>query len=99
MATVKYGDFEWDDVKAKANEKKHKVSFKEATTAFIDEHALTIEDPQGNAGRFVLTGMSNKARVLFVVHAEMMNNKRTRIISARVAKTSEALQYTLGDAP
>lgn len=44
---------------------------------------------------------SNEApevRVLYVVHAEIINRNRTRIISARVAKKSEALQYTLGDA-
>ncbi|MGA7121229.1 MAG: BrnT family toxin [Polyangiaceae bacterium] len=34
MATVVYGDFEWDDAKAEANMRKHGVSFDEAATAF-----------------------------------------------------------------
>lgn len=97
MPTVVKGDFEWDIDKARLNEKKHGVSFDEALTAFGDEHQLTLEDPQGHADRFVLVGMSDKARVLFVVHAEI-TKRRTRIISARIASKKQAVQYALGDA-
>lgn len=97
MATRKRGGFEWDEAKAAANERKHGVSFDEATTAFFDEHQLLIDDPQGHADRFILIGMSSEARILFVVHAEVIDKKHTRIISARIATKREALEYTLGD--
>lgn len=97
MATVVRGDFEWDRAKAIANEKKHGVSFDEALTAFRDEHSLTLADPQGYEDRFVLVGMSDKERVLFVVHAEIVNKQRTRLISARIATKKQAVQYALGD--
>lgn len=99
MATVRSGDFEWDDAKGAANERKHGVSFGEAVTAFFDERYLTVEDPQGHADRFVLIGMSMEARILYVVHAEIVSKRRTRIISARLANKREALKYAMGDAP
>ena len=37
--------FEWDTDKVAANVRKHKVSFDEAETSFLDEDALVIEDP------------------------------------------------------
>ena len=98
MTTKKHGNYEWDENKNISNKKKHGVSFNEAVTAFFDNHALIIDDPQEHEDRFVLMGMSDKARVLYVIHAESINRKRTRIISARIATKSEALQYTLGDA-
>jgi uncharacterized DUF497 family protein len=99
VATVKSGDFEWDASKAATNEIKHGVSFEEAVTAFFDERYLAVEDPQGHADRFVLIGMSKEARILYVVHAEIVNVRRTRIISARLANKREALKYAMGDAP
>jgi len=91
------GDFEWDDAKATNNYRKHHVRFEEAVTAFFDEHSMIVDDPQGHDDRFVLIGMSGEARVLYVVHAEVVTKRRTRIISARIATKAEALQYTLGD--
>jgi uncharacterized protein len=99
VSTVKSGDFEWDDAKAEANARKHGVSFDEAVTAFFDERQLTVEDPQGKADRFILIGLSKEARILYVVHAEIINKRRTRIISARLAHKREVLEYTMGDAP
>ena len=37
--------FEWDEIKAAANARKHGVSFEEAQTAFLDENARLIDDP------------------------------------------------------
>lgn len=37
--------FEWDERKAIANVKKHGVSFEEAKSAFYDERARLIDDP------------------------------------------------------
>jgi hypothetical protein len=36
--------FEWDEIKARTNLRKHGVAFADATVVFEDEHALTIKD-------------------------------------------------------
>ncbi len=36
--------FDWDPRKAQSNERKHGVSFEEATTAFLDSDGLDGED-------------------------------------------------------
>lgn len=41
--------FEWDEVKAEANRKKHQVSFDEAATVFADPFSITIPDPDHSA--------------------------------------------------
>ena len=35
-------NFEWDEAKATANSRKHKVTFEEASTIFADELSLTV---------------------------------------------------------
>lgn len=40
MATVRVGEFEWDERKADANLAKHGISFQEAMTVFLDELAV-----------------------------------------------------------
>ena len=54
-------EFEWDQKKAKSNEKKHGISFSEACTIFGDPLELTIEDPKHSSGeyRFLSIGKSN----------------------------------------
>ena len=37
--------YEWDPKKAKANQRKHRVSFEEAATVFLDSLAVTYPDP------------------------------------------------------
>lgn len=37
--------FEWDPAKAVENKRKHRVSFEEAQTIFLDEFAVLIDDP------------------------------------------------------
>lgn len=85
--------FEWDPQKAKSNLKKHGVSFEEASTAFQDTFSLTIDDPlhSMDGERVVLIGMSNKNRLLVVVHTERGDN--IRIISARKATKEERKNY------
>ena len=62
--------FEWDARKSRANKKKHGVSFEEARTAFLDEHARVIRDPEhsDDEDRFVLLGLSVQLRILVVCH-------------------------------
>jgi hypothetical protein len=44
VATVVFGDFEWDDEKAAANVQKHGVTFEEAAAAFTDPFAIDKDD-------------------------------------------------------
>ena len=94
MTTVVYGDFEWDDAKAAANLAKHGIAFEEATTAMIDPRAVFLEDDSGSEARVVAIGMSEQARVLFVVHVE--RGVRDRLISARLATVGEEVLYAEG---
>ena len=85
--------FEWDEKKAYQNIKKHGVSFEEAATVFSDPLSITIYDPlhSKDEDRFVILGMSNKNRILVVVHTD--RDDRIRIISARKAIKKERKQY------
>ena len=87
--------FEWDRRKASANQRKHGVSFGEARSAFLDENARVIPDPEHSDGedRFVLLGLSVRLRIVVVVHAYREANDVIRIISARKADRSERKQY------
>lgn len=89
--------FEWDDEKAKANFKKHRVGFDEATTVFTDPFSVTIPDPKHSADeqRYVDIGNSDKGRVLVVVYTERGSN--IRIISCRKATPSERMLYEEGN--
>ena len=88
--------FEWDSSKASENLKKHRVSFEEAVTAFGDALSLTIRDPLHSEGeeRFVLVGITNRQRLVVVVHAEKRG--RIRLISARLATRAEKRSYEQG---
>ena len=87
--------FEWDRRKNAANKKKHGVSFEEARTAFTDEHALLVADPDhsDDEERFVLLGLSAALRVLVVCHCYRSSMDVIRIISARKANPDEAVEY------
>lgn len=87
--------FEWDSRKDAENQRKHGISFDEARTAFADEHALLLDDPDHFAAedRFVLLGLSAGFRVLVVIHTYRERDDTIRIISARKATRSEHQQY------
>lgn len=87
--------FSWDPRKAQANLRKHGVSFQEAETVFLDEHALLIDDPDPTSGeeRFLLLGLSVVARTLVVCHCVPGRGETIRIINARRADKQEQRQY------
>lgn len=87
--------FEWDENKNKANQKKHKVTFEEAQTAFYDENARLIPDPDHsqNEERFILLGLTDQLKMLVVVHCYRQNDEDIRIISARKTTKKEEKQY------
>ena len=62
--------FDWDESKASLNKKKHGISFEEAVTIFYDDHALEFHDPDQSEDedRFIMVGLSFKARTLVVSH-------------------------------
>ena len=88
-------EFEWEPKKAAANLKKHGVSFEEASTAFWDDHALVIDDPDHSLDeeRFVLLGLSSNVRLVTVVHCFGGKHDVIRIISARRATPGEQTSY------
>lgn len=84
---------EFDPTKSKINQKKHGVSFAEATSALLDPMALVREDPDSeDEARWILVGMSRQTRLLTVVYT-LRNEERIRLISARKATRKEAKQY------
>jgi uncharacterized DUF497 family protein len=85
--------FEWDEEKAKANLKKHRVGFDEAATVFTDSYSLTIHNPDHSADeqRYIDIGTSEKGRVLVVVYTERDSN--IRIVNCRKATPSERKLY------
>lgn len=88
--------FTWDLRKSADNVRKHGVSFEEAQSAFADEHALLIDDPDHSSGeeRFVLLGRSSLFRLLVVVHCYREPDNIIRLISARRATRPETEIYT-----
>ena len=86
---------EWDPRKSRSNKAKHGVSFEEARTAFLDEHARFIPDIEHSEeeDRFILMGLSIELRVLVVCHYNRESDQVVRIISARRADVSERRQY------
>jgi len=87
--------FEWDPRKAAVNFKKHGVSFEEAKSAFLDERAKLIDDPDHSEDedRFVLLGLSSALRILVVCHCYRSDAGAIRIISARKATARERKSY------
>jgi len=87
--------FEWDEAKNRSNRRKHGISFEEARTAFLDENARVVPDPDhsDDEERFVLLGLSISLRVLLVCHCFRKEDEVVRIISARKADRHEIKQY------
>ncbi|ANB02584.1 BrnT family toxin [Ectothiorhodospira sp. BSL-9] len=86
--------FDWDPHKDAVNRKKHGVSFQEARTAFTDEFARLIADPDHTdvEDRFILLGVSIQSRLLVVCHC-VREGETIRIISARKANRREQKVY------
>ncbi len=86
--------FAWDPNKASVNLRKHRISFEEAVTTFLDPLALFVTD-YSHSGRAILIGESIKSRMLLVVFIEI-SDREVRIISARRATAHERKQYEEG---
>ena len=89
--------FEWDPRKARRNLRKHGIEFDEASTVFADTLSISIPDPSHSEDeeRWVTMGLSNRRRLLVVVHTE--EGEMIRIINARTADRLERRKYEEGD--
>ena len=81
MGDIVYGDFEWDEAKARFNLHAHGVSFLEAMTVFDDPLAVVKESRKHSVG---------KSRLLVVTYTP---RRLTRIISARKLTAKERHDY------
>lgn len=83
--------FEWDEVKAEINKRKHGISFETAAQVFLDDDRLEIYDEAHSTEeeRFITIGRAGE--VLFVVYTE--RTPKIRLISARLATPSERRLY------
>jgi uncharacterized protein len=87
--------FEWDERRGRENRRRHRVSFEEAQTVFLDENAIRFFDPDhsDDEDRFLMLGMSFALRVLVVCHCFRTDDSVIRIISARRANRREQAVY------
>ncbi|GAX60483.1 hypothetical cytosolic protein [Candidatus Scalindua japonica] len=88
-------DFEWNPKKNISNIKKHKVSFEEAKTVFLDENAAIAYNPDHsiNEERFIIIGFSSFGRLILVCFCEKNNGNTIRIISARKLTKKELKDF------
>jgi len=91
-------NFEWDPKKAKINNRKHGVSFEEATTVFRDPNAITIfdEDHTDIEERWITIGISVSGRLIIICHTYFELSEDTvilRVYSARKTTSKEKKQY------
>ena len=96
-------NFEWDEVKAEKNLKKHGVSFDDAALVLSDEDGIRFHveeyDSQHSADedRYVTTASHpDDRRIVLIITWTNRSTKHamvTRIISARTAKPFERKKY------
>ena len=86
----------WDH--GRENLKEHGVAFDEAATVFRDANALSIidTDHSDSEDRWITMGLSEKGRLLIVIHTFLEENDtvvKIRIISSRKATRQEIQTY------
>jgi hypothetical protein len=88
--------FEWDEAKARSNERKHGVRFDDAMLAFADPFALVEQDRiEGGELRWQTLGLAGGLVLLLVAHTVRgeAEDEIIRIISARKASRKERERY------
>ena len=86
-------DYEWDEKKGESNLRKHRVTFDEAATVFLDPLALSGPDPDHSdkEDRYITFGLSSLGRLLTVCHTYRPG--AIRIISTRPTTRGEREVY------
>ena len=88
-------NYEWDQVKALANLRKHGVDFADAVGVFDDPLAFSMPDATPHELRHTALGMDFLGRTLIVIYT--YRDERIRLVSARRATTAERRTYEQGD--
>lgn len=88
--------FTWNEAKAEANRRKHRISFEEALTVFGDPLARIHDDPYHSKAerREILVGHSIQDRLLLVGFTE--RHRAIHLISARRTTRHEREDYEEG---
>lgn len=91
-------NFEWDNLKANANLRKHRVTFERAATVFLDPHMLVLYDDEHSTDeeRWITVGFDRRGILLTVCHTFKAESEKTamiRIFSTRKATATETAQY------
>jgi uncharacterized protein len=90
--------FEWDPMKARTNQRKHGINFKEAVNVFDDPYALFEQDradEETGESRWQAIGLLEGMVLLLVAHTvrEEGQDEVIRLISARRATRKERDRY------
>ena len=88
--------FEWDQAKARSNERKHGVRFDDAMLVFADPFALVEQDRiEDGELRWQTLGLVGEVVLLLVAHTVRgeAEDEIIRIISARKASREERKRY------
>jgi hypothetical protein len=90
--------FEWDEIKAAANVRKHGVSFELAATVFSDPRLLTVADLEQSEAeeRWFSVGCASNGAMLSIVYLWSESDPATtkiRLIMARQATRNEIRHY------
>lgn len=85
---------EWDEEKARANYRKHGISFEEAVEVFNDPYHIEYYDEAHSTfeeKRYCIIGRIKRQLVVLVVYTT--RGKKYRLISARRLKKHERRRY------
>lgn len=90
--------FDWNPNKARANLKKHRIGFEQASTIFLDPRMISVLDTEHSEheDRWATIGIDRNGVLLVVVHTFQQldaDSCKIRIISARKATRKESKQY------
>jgi uncharacterized protein len=93
---VAIGRFEWDESKNVANQKKHGISFEDASEVFGDPlHVTMVDLSGGHEERWKTYGIVDGIALLMVAHTDRDDEgiEIIRLISARRATRHERHSY------
>ena len=85
-------EFEWDEDKDKANQRKHQISFEEAAEVFYYPIYETV-DTRFEYGEVRLIGIGRNSQLIILTVVYTEREARIRIISARIANKQEEKLY------